>query len=181
MIDYKDISNHSISSIRDNIAYMSQDIVLFNHTIKSNIAYSRDGLVEDAEIYEAAKLAQIHDVILEMPDGYDTIIGERGAMLSLGERQRIALARVLLKKPKILIFDEITASLDLYNKERVEDTIKSLRNKYTIIIISHNLSFMSELDQIILIDKGKVVTAGTHNNLAKSKLYKSLYRGGEPC
>ena len=176
LIDEQEIKSYSPDSVRNNIAYVSQDIVLFNNTIKFNIAYPNNNVASDEEIHKVAKLAKIHDFIIKLPKGYNTIVGERGAQLSAGERQRIALARILIKKPKILIFDEITSSLDNYNKTQIEKTIKNLKGSCTIIIISHNLSFIQELDHIILIDSGKLVAVGNHNELLKtSKLYRSLY------
>jgi len=175
-IDGQDIKNVTQSSLRDNIGIVPQDTVLFNHTIEHNIRYA--GLdASDEEIQQAAKNANIHDFIVSLPDAYQTVVGERGLKLSGGEKQRVAIARTILKKPRILVFDEATSSLDSHSEQVILESLKQVAQKHTTLVIAHRLSTIIDADNIIVLDKGKVTEQGTHQQLLeKDGLYAYLWR-----
>ncbi len=175
-IDGQDIKNVTQSSLRDNIGIVPQDTVLFNHTIEHNIRYA--GLdATDEEIQQAAKNANIHDFIVSLPDAYQTVVGERGLKLSGGEKQRVAIARTILKKPRILVFDEATSSLDSHSEQVILESLKQVAQKHTTLVIAHRLSTIIDADNIIVLDKGKVTEQGTHQQLLeKDGLYAYLWR-----
>jgi ATP-binding cassette subfamily B protein len=174
-IDGQDIRHVTQSSLRDNIGIVPQDTVLFNHTIEHNIRYA--GLdASQEEIEQAAKHANIHDFITSLPEGYDTVVGERGLKLSGGEKQRIAIARVILKNPRILVFDEATSSLDSHSEQLILESLKQVAEKHTTLVIAHRLSTIIDADNIIVLDKGKVVEQGTHQELlSQNGLYAHLW------
>ncbi len=174
-IDGENIKNVSQQSLRENIGIVPQDTVLFNQTIEHNIRYARLDASE-AEIQQAAKHANIHDFIMSLPDGYQTIVGERGLKLSGGEKQRVAIARVILKNPKILIFDEATSSLDSHSEQQILSALKSVAEKHTTLVIAHRLSTIVDADNIIVLENGCIKEQGTHQNLlGKNGLYTHLW------
>lgn len=174
-IDGIDIREVTLKSLREKIGIVSQEIILFNDTVKDNIAYGRIG-ARDEEIIEAARAAYAHDFIIEMPQGYDTMIGERGMRLSGGQRQRIAIARAILKNPPILILDEATSSLDTASELMIQEALKGLMKGRTTFIIAHRLSTIQRVDRIVVIDKGRIVEIGSHEELLrKCEFYKRLY------
>ena len=164
---------YALTDIRNQVAIVPQDVLLFGGTIRENIAYGRLNAT-DEEIIEAAKQANAHNFIQVLPEGYNTIVGERGMKLSGGQRQRIAIARALLKDPAILILDEATSSLDSESERLVQEALEILMKNRTSIIIAHRLSTIREADKIIVLEKGKVIESGTHDELIKNE--EGLYR-----
>ena len=174
LIDGKDIKNISTESLFKNVSIVFQDVTLFNTSIMENIRLGRESAT-DEEVKEAAVLANCMDFIEKLPDGFDTLIGENGAELSGGERQRISIARAFLKDAPVLILDEISASLDVDNEKKIQDSLNKLIKDKTVIIISHRLKSIENVNKIVVIDEGVVETAGNHDELIKdSKVYKNL-------
>ena len=175
LIDEKSIKDIKISSLRNMIGVVSQQTFLFNNTIKNNIAYGNEEAKDD-DIIKAAKLANAHEFIINSSNGYDTIIGERGAKLSGGQIQRISIARALLKNPPILIFDEATSSLDTESENEVKNAIENLLQDRTVIIIAHRLSTITNANKIIVLDKGEIADLGSHEELIdRNSQYKNLF------
>lgn len=175
-IDGQDIKHVSQQSLRSNIGIVPQDTVLFNHSIEHNIRYAKLDATQD-EIIDAAKMANIHDFINSLPDKYNTIVGERGLKLSGGEKQRIAIARVILKNPKILVFDEATSSLDSHSEQQILSALKAVAEKHTTLVIAHRLSTVIDADNIIVLEQGKVAEHGTHQQLLEQQgLYAHLWK-----
>ncbi|MDO8662161.1 MAG: ABC transporter ATP-binding protein [Candidatus Omnitrophota bacterium] len=175
LIDGVDIKEVSLKSLRQQVGIVTQETILFNDTIKANIAYGKPGAGED-EIKEAAEQANAHDFISHLPQGYDTIIGDRGMRISGGERQRIAIARALLKNPPILILDEATSQLDSQSERVVQDALDRLIQGRTVFVIAHRLSTVRNARKIVVLDKGVIAEAGTHDELlGREGLYKKLY------
>ena len=174
LIDGKDIKNISTDSLFKNISIVFQDVTLFNTSIMENIRLGRESAT-DEEVKEAAVLANCMDFIEKLPDGFNTLIGENGAELSGGERQRISIARAFLKDAPVLILDEISASLDVDNEKKIQDSLNKLIKDKTVIIISHRLKSIENVNKIVVIDEGVIETAGNHDELIKdSKVYKNL-------
>lgn len=173
LFDETSSNEFSLTDIRNQVAIVPQDVLLFGGTIRENIAYGRLTASEE-EIQIAAKRANAHEFILSFPEGYDTLVGERGVKLSGGQRQRIAIARALLKDPALLILDEATSSLDSESERLVQEALEELMKNRTSIIIAHRLSTIREADRIIVLDKGKVVESGNHIELMKNE--NGLYR-----
>ena len=174
LIDGKDIKNISTESLFKNVSIVFQDVTLFNTSIMENIRLGRESAT-DEEVKEAAVLANCMDFIEKLPDGFNTLIGENGAELSGGERQRISIARAFLKDAPVLILDEISASLDVDNEKKIQDSLNKLIKDKTVIIISHRLKSIENVNKIVVIDEGVVETAGNHDKLIKdSKVYKNL-------
>ena len=174
LIDGKDIKNISTESLFKNISIVFQDVTLFNTSIMENIRLGRESAT-DEEVKEAAVLANCMDFIEKLPDGFNTLIGENGAELSGGERQRISIARAFLKDAPVLILDEISASLDVDNEKKIQDSLNKLIKDKTVIIISHRLKSIENVNKIVVIDEGVVETSGNHDELIKdSKVYKNL-------
>lgn len=175
-IDGQDIREVQQQSVRAVIGIVPQDTVLFNDTIEYNIAYGRPG-ASRAEIEEAAKLAQIHTFVTKLPDGYDTKVGERGLKLSGGEKQRVAIARTILKAPPILLFDEATSALDSHTEREIQANLKDMARNHTTLVIAHRLSTVIDADEIIVLEDGRVVERGTHGGLlAANGKYASMWR-----
>ena len=176
LIDGIDIKNFSIKSLRAKMGIVTQETFLFNTTIKENIAYGLSDCPLE-KIIAAAKTANAHDFIMEMPKGYDTIIGERGIKLSGGQRQRLTIARALLKNPEIMIFDEATSALDNESEILVQEAIERLMKNRTTFVIAHRLSTIRNATKIIVIDRGKIVQVGKHEELIlqEGQLYKKFY------
>ena len=175
LIDNQSIYKVKIKSLRDKISLVSQDTTLFDDTIKNNIAYAKNN-VSDEEIIAAAKFSYSHEFIDKLPNKYETIIGENGVRLSGGEKQRLSIARAMIKKSPIILLDEATSSLDAETESKIQDALKILTKDKTTIVIAHRLSTILNSDQIYIIDSGNVVANGKHEELLKnSNLYKSFY------
>lgn len=174
-LDGISIKEYTLHSLRKNISMVTQDTFLFNTTIKKNLLFAC-GNATDIQIENACKAAYIHDFIMTLPNGYDTIVGERGVKLSGGEKQRISIARAILKNPRIVIFDEATSSLDSTSEEFIQLAMKPLLKGKTSLIIAHRLSTILNADRIYVIDDGKIVESGTHVELInQNSLYNKLY------
>jgi ATP-binding cassette, subfamily B, heavy metal transporter len=175
LIDGQDIAKVTQKSLRQAIGMVPQDTVLFNDTIRYNIRYGR-WEATDAEVEEAARLAQIDPLIRIAPKGYDTEVGERGLKLSGGEKQRVAIARTILKGPPILVLDEATSALDSHTEKEIQDALERVSRNRTTLVIAHRLSTIVGADEIIVLDQGEIVERGTHYALlGKNGLYASMW------
>lgn len=168
----EDVRNMTCDSLLRNISMVFQKVYLFHDTIENNIRFGNPGATKE-EIIEAAKKARCHDFITALPDGYETVIGEGGSTLSGGEKQRISIARAILKNAKIVILDEATASIDPENEHLIQQAISELTIGKTVIVIAHRLATIEHADQILVVDKGQVVQKGTHQQLVQQE---GLYR-----
>lgn len=174
-IDGNDVKDVTLDSLSHSIGMVTQETYLFHDTIRTNLTYAKMDATQ-AEIESASKAANIHNFIMDLPDGYDTIVGERGYRLSGGEKQRIALARVILKDPRILVLDEATSHLDSESESLIQEALKRVMAGRTSIVIAHRLSTILAADLILVMDKGKIVERGTHDELlAMNGLYAQLY------
>jgi len=169
-------TEYTLASLRDTIAYVSQDVMLFNDTIANNIAYGRHGEIDQSALEEACKTAHAHDFIMAFPDQYETMVGENGIMLSGGQRQRVAIARAILKNAPILILDEATSALDTESERKVQHGLEALMSTRTTLVVAHRLSTIERADKIIVMDKGRVVETGSHSELlANDSHYRRLH------
>ncbi len=176
LVDGQDVRALTQTSLRHAIGVVPQDTVLFNDTIRYNIAYGRPGATEE-EVVEAAKLAQVHDFVMRLPDGYRTMVGERGLKLSGGEKQRVAIARTILKNPRILILDEATSALDTRTEQEIQSALRGVSRNRTTLVIAHRLSTVVEADEIIVLQDGQIVERGSHGALiAADGLYAEMWR-----
>jgi len=173
-IDGTDVREFRLASLRAGLGVVSQDTVLFHDTVRANIAYGTPGASAD-EVEKAARAARAHDFIAALPDGYDTIVGERGTTLSGGQRQRIAIARAVLRNPPLLILDEATSALDTESERLVQSAMERLQEGRTVFVIAHRLSTIRRADLIVVVDGGRLVQQGTHATLMEEGgLYKRL-------
>lgn len=177
LVDGKSISEYGISELRKNIAIVPQEVMLFGGTIYENIAYGRPSATKE-EIHEAARKAYATEFIKSFPERFETIVGERGVKLSGGQRQRIAIARAILKDPKILILDEATSSLDAESEKLVQIALNELMQNRTTIVIAHRLATIRKVDSIYVIKDGKIAESGSHQELSllDNGLYASLIK-----
>jgi ABC-type multidrug transport system fused ATPase/permease subunit len=173
LFDNRPANDYSLTDIRNQVAIVPQDVMLFGGTIQENIAYGKLSASKE-EIIQAAQRANAHQFVMSFPEGYDTVVGERGVKLSGGQRQRIAIARALLKNPSILILDEATSSLDSESERLVQEALEELMKNRTSIIIAHRLSTIREADKIIVLEKGLVIESGNHEELLSNQ--SGLYR-----
>ena len=174
-IDQQDIREVTQYSLRANLGIVPQDTVLFNDSIYYNIAYGRPDASTEA-VYAAAKSAHIHDFIESLPEKYDTIVGERGLKLSGGEKQRVAIARTILKNPAILIFDEATSALDSQSEKHIQAELKRIAQNRTTLTIAHRLSTIADADQILVMENGHIIERGTHQQLLAAKgIYAQMW------
>jgi len=175
LIDGQDIRNVTQASLRAAIGMVPQDTVLFNDTIRYNIRYGKPSAT-DAEVEAAAAHAQIGDFIASLPKGYDTMVGERGLKLSGGEKQRVAIARTILKNPPILLLDEATSALDTHTEKEIQQALKGISKNRTTLIIAHRLSTVVDADEIIVLDKGHIAERGKHDELlARNGKYAAMW------
>jgi ABC-type multidrug transport system fused ATPase/permease subunit len=176
LIDGYDISKVTQASLRSAVSLVPQEPILFHRTILENIRYGRREAT-DEDVIEAAKQAHCHEFIENLPNGYNTYVGERGVKLSGGERQRVAIARAILKNAPILVLDEATSSLDSESESLIQDALRKLIQNKTVIVIAHRLSTIMMMDKIVVMDKGKIVAQGTHNDLLEEEgIYQKLWK-----
>ncbi len=177
LLDGTAVQDYDLASLRSNISLVSQDVILFNDTIANNLAYGQLRQCSRAELLQAAEAAHVIDFVKELPEGFDTIVGDRGILLSGGQRQRIAIGRALLKNSPVLILDEATSALDTKSERRIQEALATLMADRTTLIIAHRLSTVESADQIIVLDQGQIVESGTHHELlATGGVYANLYR-----
>ena len=174
-IDNNDIRNYILKDLRRTVGIVSQETYLFNKSIAENIAYGKED-AQEGEIIEAAKIAELHDFIMTLPKGYDSLVGERGTRLSGGQKQRLTIARALIVKPKILIFDDSTSSVDVETEFKIQEALTKIMKNTTTIIITQRISTIRNADLILILDRGRVVGLGNHDELINSNiLYKQIY------
>ncbi|NLK87075.1 MAG: ABC transporter ATP-binding protein [Clostridiaceae bacterium] len=171
-LDGRDLKDITLSSLRSQISIVLQDIFLFNGTVAENIAYGSKGATKE-QIIQAAKTARAHEFIIEMPEGYDTVIGERGVKLSGGQKQRLSIARAVLRNTPILILDEATAAVDVETEAKIQQAVQELAENRTIIVVAHRLSTVKKANKILVIQDGKIVESGNHSELLE---YNGVYR-----
>ncbi len=176
LVDGYDVRSLDLESLRAGVGYVPQETFLFSASIRENIAYARpDASLEDIE--KAARAASAHNFIVELPEGYDTVVGERGVGLSGGQKQRVAIARAFLKNPKVLILDDATASVDMETERNIQEALSELMQGRTTFIIAHRISSVMHADEIIVLDKGKIVERGTHDRLLQDgSIYPEIYK-----
>ena len=174
-LDGRDILDYPLHTLRSSIGYVPQDNFLFSDTIANNIRFGcRDASMEQVE--QAAKMADVHENIIDFPDGYETLVGERGVTLSGGQKQRVSIARALIKDPPILILDDAVSAVDTETEEHILHALKEARQGKTTIIIAHRISTIQHADQILVIDDGRIVQHGRHEELSQADgVYKTIY------
>jgi ATP-binding cassette subfamily B protein len=175
LIDGQDISEVTQKSLRAAIGMVPQDTVLFNDTIRYNIRYGRPD-ASDVEVEDAAKLAQIHGFVQSLPAGYESMVGERGLKLSGGEKQRVSIARTILKGPPILVLDEATSALDSFTEQEIQEALRKISKGRTTLVIAHRLSTVVDADEIVVLEKGRIAERGTHAQLLKHRgIYAAMW------
>jgi ABC-type multidrug transport system fused ATPase/permease subunit len=175
LLDRYDLRDLPLAFLRSQIGFVQQEPFLFNGTVKENIAYG-DLAADQARIDGAARAARAHEFIRELPDGYDTWIGERGVKLSVGQKQRVSIARVLLKNPPLVVFDEATSNIDTETEVKIREALDNLTRGRTTFIIAHRLSTLHNVDRIVVMDRGRIVEQGAHQELlVRGGLYAGLY------
>jgi ATP-binding cassette subfamily B protein len=180
VVDGTDVRDVDLGALRREIAMVSDDPFLFSATVRENVAYARPDASEE-EIERAARQAGIHDFIVGLPEGYDTMIGERGLTVSGGQRQRIAIARALLRDPRILILDDATSSVDATTEAEIKNALRGLMRTRTTFIIGHRLSTIALADEIVVLEEGRIVARGPHDELVESSpLYREIAEKGLP-
>lgn len=176
LIDGHDVEDITIDSLRQHIGVVPQDTVLFNESLMYNLKYANQDAT-DEDVFEACRAASIHDKILSFPDGYQTKVGERGLRLSGGEKQRVAIARTILKNPRIILLDEATAALDTDTEEHIQQALSTLSHGRTVLVIAHRLSTITRADRIVVLHEGQVAESGSHDQLLVMKgRYASMWR-----
>jgi ATP-binding cassette subfamily B protein/subfamily B ATP-binding cassette protein MsbA len=178
LLNGTDLRDLTLGSYRDLIALVQQEVFLFDGSVRDNIAYGASGEVTDAQVEDASRRANAHEFILDLPEGYDTLIGERGVKLSGGQRQRLAIARAVLKAPEILILDEATSNLDTESEQLIQAAMADLLAGRTTFVIAHRLSTVRRADLILLLEEGRVVERGTHDELMqlRGKYFEMVQR-----
>jgi len=175
LIDDVDIRELNMNFLRSIIAYVPQEIMLFNDTIKNNILYGKPEATKK-EIIDATKAANIYNFIESLPEKYDTLVGERGVKLSTGQKQRLAIARAIIRNPKILVLDEATSSLDVQSEKLIQEALERLVENKTTFIIAHRLSTVRKANKILVLEKGRIIEQGTHDELIKKQgAYSKFY------
>jgi ABC-type transport system involved in Fe-S cluster assembly fused permease/ATPase subunit len=175
LVDGQDIAQVTQKSLRAAIGMVPQDTVLFNDTVRYNIRYGKPE-ASDADVEDAARLAQVHGFVMTLPKGYETMVGERGLKLSGGEKQRVAIARTVLKSPPILILDEATSALDSMTEREIQSALAQVSRNRTTLVIAHRLTTVVDADEIIVLDQGTIAERGTHDELLKERgLYAAMW------
>jgi ATP-binding cassette subfamily B protein len=178
LVDGSDVRDLKLASLRREIGIVAQDPFLFSATVRENIAFGA-AWATDEDVERAARLAQAYDFIADLPDGYDTVVGERGITLSGGQRQRIAIARALIMNPRILILDDATASVDATTEAKIRLGLREAMRGRTTLIIAHRLSTLALADELVVLDDGRVAARGTHDDLLEaSPVYREIYEHG---
>ncbi len=176
LVDGQDVREVTQESLREAISIVPQDTVLFNDTLYYNLAYGRPDASRE-EIEKVAEMACIREFIESLPQGYETVVGERGLKLSGGEKQRVAIARAMLKRPRILVFDEATSSLDSKTEQAIQETLGQVARHYTTLVIAHRLSTVVDADRILVMERGRVVEQGSHSELlAAGGIYQGMWQ-----
>ena len=180
LVDGEPLESYDKNAWRSKLAYVSQETILFHDSVYRNIAWGREGATE-AAVYEAARLAQADEFIRALPEGYATVIGDRGMRLSGGQRQRIALARALLRSPELLILDEATSELDAESETRIQAALEEVRGRTTVLMAAHRLSTITSADRIYVLEDGEIVESGTASELfaAEGAFHRSYHRAHE--
>jgi subfamily B ATP-binding cassette protein MsbA len=175
-VNQHDINDYSLKSIRDHIAYVDQNVVLFNDTVANNIAYGSNKTQDFDKIMQAAKQANAHEFIEQLPEGYETLLGENGTRLSGGQRQRIAIARAILKDAPLLILDEATSALDTESEKYIQAALEKVMVGRTTLVIAHRLSTIENADLVVVMSEGKIAETGSHQQLLDQQgIYANLY------